>query len=178
MKHWGHTLATYVYNHCNICNIPIYFCNNRMKHLQHIPLKHLKHLKCALETCIVSQCGLLRCLHRGAVAVALSDIYQGPTLLLVLVAPVGIFGHEHARNDLSGQLATAALARRRLCRQAGRATEQAAGAAEQEQCRVTVNGKVEQNRGEGGRCGVDARGDGECCISRYAMGECRSVFVY
>ena len=28
-------LATYVYNHCNICNIPIYFCNIRMKHLQH-----------------------------------------------------------------------------------------------------------------------------------------------
>jgi hypothetical protein len=32
----------------------------------------------------------------GAVAVALSDIYQGPTLLLVLVAPIGIAGHEHA----------------------------------------------------------------------------------
>jgi hypothetical protein len=24
-----------VYNHCNICNIPIYFCNIHLKHLQH-----------------------------------------------------------------------------------------------------------------------------------------------
>jgi hypothetical protein len=39
IKHWGQTLATYVYNYCNIsiyfCNIAIYFCNIRMKHLQH-----------------------------------------------------------------------------------------------------------------------------------------------
>ena len=35
MKHWKYKLATYVYNHCNICNIPIYFCNIRIKHLQH-----------------------------------------------------------------------------------------------------------------------------------------------
>jgi hypothetical protein len=28
-------LATYVYSHSNICNIPIYFCNIHMKHLQH-----------------------------------------------------------------------------------------------------------------------------------------------
>jgi hypothetical protein len=27
-------LETYVYNHCNICNIPIHFCNIHMKHLQ------------------------------------------------------------------------------------------------------------------------------------------------
>jgi len=32
-KH-GQMLATYVYNHCNIYNIPIYFCNIRMKYLQ------------------------------------------------------------------------------------------------------------------------------------------------
>ena len=24
-----------MYSHCNICNIPIYFCNIHMKHLQH-----------------------------------------------------------------------------------------------------------------------------------------------
>ena len=24
-----------MYNHCNICNVPIYFCNIHMKHLQH-----------------------------------------------------------------------------------------------------------------------------------------------
>ena len=30
-----HKLATYVYNHCDICNIPIYFCNIHIKYLQH-----------------------------------------------------------------------------------------------------------------------------------------------
>jgi hypothetical protein len=35
MKHWEQKLAMYVYNHCNICNIPIYFYNIHMKHLQH-----------------------------------------------------------------------------------------------------------------------------------------------
>ena len=35
MKHLKQTLATYMYSHCNICNIPIYFCNIQMKHLQH-----------------------------------------------------------------------------------------------------------------------------------------------
>jgi hypothetical protein len=38
MKHLrraSKTLATYVYNHCNICNFPIYFCNIRMKQLKH-----------------------------------------------------------------------------------------------------------------------------------------------
>jgi hypothetical protein len=34
MKHLEHTLATYVYSHCNICNIRIYFCNI-YKHLKH-----------------------------------------------------------------------------------------------------------------------------------------------
>ena len=35
MKHLEHTLETYVYSHCNMCNIPIYFCSIKMKHLQH-----------------------------------------------------------------------------------------------------------------------------------------------
>ena len=35
MKYWRQTLTTYVYNHCNICNIPIYFCNIGIKQLQH-----------------------------------------------------------------------------------------------------------------------------------------------
>jgi hypothetical protein len=35
MKHLERTLATYVYNHCNKCNITIYFCNIHIKHLQH-----------------------------------------------------------------------------------------------------------------------------------------------
>jgi hypothetical protein len=35
MKHLKQTLATYVYNHCNMCNITIYFCNIYLKHLRH-----------------------------------------------------------------------------------------------------------------------------------------------
>ena len=36
MEHLERALATYVYNHCNMCNITIYFFNIHMKHLQHI----------------------------------------------------------------------------------------------------------------------------------------------
>jgi hypothetical protein len=36
MKHSEHTLETYVYSHCNMCNISIYFCNIKMKQLQHL----------------------------------------------------------------------------------------------------------------------------------------------
>jgi hypothetical protein len=35
MKYLEQMFATYVYSHCNICNIQIYFCNIHMKHLQH-----------------------------------------------------------------------------------------------------------------------------------------------
>jgi hypothetical protein len=35
MKHFEQSLATFSWNTCNICNIPIYFCNIHMKHLQH-----------------------------------------------------------------------------------------------------------------------------------------------
>jgi hypothetical protein len=35
MKHFEPILETYVYSHCNMCNIPIYFCNIDVKHLQH-----------------------------------------------------------------------------------------------------------------------------------------------
>jgi hypothetical protein len=56
MKHWEQTLATYVYNHCNICNISIYFCNTHIKHLQHT-LKHLKHLKHRLQHALFTNPG-------------------------------------------------------------------------------------------------------------------------
>ena len=40
-KHLEHTLETYVYRHYNTCNISIYFCNIKMKHLKHyILLQH------------------------------------------------------------------------------------------------------------------------------------------
>jgi hypothetical protein len=35
MKHLEHTVETYVYSHCNTCNIKIYFWNIYIKHLQH-----------------------------------------------------------------------------------------------------------------------------------------------
>jgi hypothetical protein len=35
VKYLEQTFAIYVYSHCNICNIPIYFYNIHMKHLQH-----------------------------------------------------------------------------------------------------------------------------------------------
>ena len=34
MKYWEQTLATYMHNHGDICNILIYFCNIHLKHLQ------------------------------------------------------------------------------------------------------------------------------------------------
>jgi hypothetical protein len=51
IKPWEQKLATSVYNHSNICNILIYFCNIRIKHLQHT-YKHLKHLKHTPATCV------------------------------------------------------------------------------------------------------------------------------
>jgi hypothetical protein len=35
VKHLEQTLETYVYSHYNMYNITIYFCNIKMKHLQH-----------------------------------------------------------------------------------------------------------------------------------------------
>jgi hypothetical protein len=35
MKHLKQTLVTYSIAIANICNIPIYFCNIHIKHLQH-----------------------------------------------------------------------------------------------------------------------------------------------
>ena len=35
INHLEHTLETYVYSHYNMCNIPIYFCNIDIQHLQH-----------------------------------------------------------------------------------------------------------------------------------------------
>jgi hypothetical protein len=41
MKHYEQKLATYVQNHCNICNVLIYFYNIHMKHLQCTYDKHV-----------------------------------------------------------------------------------------------------------------------------------------
>ena len=50
-----------------------------MKLLQHTT-KHLKHLKCEFATCIISWCGLLRRLHRGATPVAAGEAGGLPAL--------------------------------------------------------------------------------------------------
>ena len=55
---WEHKLVTYMYNHCNTCNIAIYFCNIRMKTLCNIPLKYLKHLNIRLQYALLAQCHL------------------------------------------------------------------------------------------------------------------------
>jgi hypothetical protein len=47
-----------MYNHCNICNILVYFCNIRIKHLQHIPLKFLKHTLAICTFSTTSPCCL------------------------------------------------------------------------------------------------------------------------
>jgi hypothetical protein len=48
MKHLEHILETYVYSHCNICNIPIYFVT-LIQNTCNIHLKHLKHM---FATCV------------------------------------------------------------------------------------------------------------------------------
>jgi hypothetical protein len=35
IKYLEYTFEIYVYSHCNMCNIPIYFCNTDTNHLQH-----------------------------------------------------------------------------------------------------------------------------------------------
>jgi hypothetical protein len=42
MKHLEQIVATYVYSHCNKCNVPIYFCNIHMN-TYNIPLEYPKH---------------------------------------------------------------------------------------------------------------------------------------
>jgi hypothetical protein len=62
LKHWEQKLATYVYIHCNICNILIYFyCFTiSTRNTCNIQMKHLKHLKDSFATCISSaQCHLV-----------------------------------------------------------------------------------------------------------------------
>jgi hypothetical protein len=48
IKYLEYTLQTYVYSHCNIRNILIYFCNTGTKHLQHTS-KTLKTYVCNMR---------------------------------------------------------------------------------------------------------------------------------
>jgi hypothetical protein len=52
LKHLEQTLAIYVYSHCNIYNISIYFCSIHVKHLQHV-YKTLKTY--SYNTCFLAQ---------------------------------------------------------------------------------------------------------------------------
>ena len=89
MKHWEQTLATYV---STIATSRSTFATS-VRNSRNIPLKHLKHFKCTLATCIMSWCGLLRRQHRGTPAVAGGEAgglpRQGPTLLLALAMSLG-----------------------------------------------------------------------------------------
>jgi hypothetical protein len=91
MKHWEQMFAIYVYNHCNI----------HTKHLQ-----HMKHFKNTLATCDVSRSSLLHRLQWGVATIAGGEAKglpcQGPMLLLVPAAPVGIVEREHAHDGLGG----------------------------------------------------------------------------
>jgi hypothetical protein len=57
MKHWEQELATYVYNHCNIT---IYFCNIRMKYLQHTS-ETFKTLSAETSPCCLKNGGSSAC---------------------------------------------------------------------------------------------------------------------
>jgi hypothetical protein len=59
MQHWEQTLATYVYNHCTIWNISIYFATS-IWDTCNVPFKHLKHI---LATCVFQSHSSLR--HRA-----------------------------------------------------------------------------------------------------------------
>ena len=102
MKHWRQTLATYVYNHCNI---QIYFYSIYIKHLQYISKTSETFLKCELTIYIVSRCGHLRRLHRGVAVVAAYEVgglpHQGLSLLLALAAAVVSLG----RTGTAGRMA-------------------------------------------------------------------------
>jgi hypothetical protein len=62
--------ATLVYNHCNICNIPIYFCNIHTEHLQHTSdtSKTLETYSCniSFQRNICLLLGRLKAHRRGA----------------------------------------------------------------------------------------------------------------
>jgi hypothetical protein len=56
MKHLKQTLATYMFSHCNICDIPIYFCNIYTK-----PLQHISEISTTTETYICNIEGRASC---------------------------------------------------------------------------------------------------------------------
>jgi hypothetical protein len=85
-------LATYVYNHCNICNIPLYLCNIRMKHSQHTSktIETFKFYTCNIHCIPVWPPPPSASGRRRAAAVAGGKARglprQGPALLLALSA--------------------------------------------------------------------------------------------
>jgi hypothetical protein len=69
MKHLEHTLTTYMYSYCNMCNIPIYFCNIQMKTYKIIKTYTCNmHFQCnvtlQLDGMEAHRCGA-RCQHGG-----------------------------------------------------------------------------------------------------------------
>ena len=67
MKHLEHTLEIYLYNHCNMCNISIYFCNIDINTCD-ISLEHLKHLKHMFCNILFQRKHLLAALTNGGLS--------------------------------------------------------------------------------------------------------------
>ena len=66
MKYLEHTLATYVYSHSNMCNIPIYFCNIQMKYMQYLDETYACNMR--FQRNVTLQLGGMearRCRHGG-----------------------------------------------------------------------------------------------------------------
>jgi hypothetical protein len=98
MKYLEYILKTYVYSHCNMCNIPIYFGNIDITY--NISLKHLKHLKHMLAICAFSAMSPC-CLDEWRLVVAELDTGAEPwTSAAVRSSPV-----RQRREQLAGRAA-------------------------------------------------------------------------
>jgi hypothetical protein len=95
MKYLEQMFATYMYNHCNMCNILIYFCNIHMNHLQHTS-----------ETNKMYGCEISWPL--GRIEASRRVEFTGASGLVTLVggglaAPVARRGREHRPRDAAGR---------------------------------------------------------------------------
>ena len=66
IKHLEHILETFVYSHCNLCNIPMYVCSIDIKHLQHTfkTSETLENIR--LQHVLSSQCHLAALTNGGS----------------------------------------------------------------------------------------------------------------
>jgi hypothetical protein len=153
------TLATYMYNHCNICNIPIYFVISVWTHLQHTSKTFESFEMYAWN------------MHP----------------ILALASPICVVKRDHTRSALSGPVvaeravSTCGHSNARAITRSGRQREQ-----QQEQWqgrwRRSRSGRgvrrwwSSAELGSGRAAWWCAHGVGERCDDRYEMGKYRFVF--